>query len=377
MQLPASFAASWESTLIDVGDQRRAQMIAENGTEAVRIAFGLAADAPKAKVKCRGDVGLQFVPRVLLLMSVLSMLAVRSAVLVSCPGLLAFLLHGSLRPRFRTLFNAALTMFTLAVTAGARAAERSAVRHFAALCRDAFAVDGHGAAVGRTVKKWWSALDAPAGTRGCGELRRRFPDHWELTGDAPLGQGSVGDVELARPVGGGAPCAVKVISKIHCARDAAIHEAEIMRPLRHPAVCRLVDTCEDSRNVYLVLEHIDGHELFEEIESISGSANEVRAAQIMRQATAVLRAQREGASMAGSAHGTRLAAASGLRSGAAASRVAGRGRSVNARRRYGSGSSSPSARRRKSGRQGPAFLGACGGPGALDPGWMAAAASGG
>lgn len=123
--------------------------------------------------------------------------------------------------------------------------------------------------------------DGPAGSQGRGA--RRFLDWWELTGDAPLGQGSVGDVELARPVGGGAPCAVKVISKIHCAREAAVQEAEIMRPLRHPAVCRLVDTCEDARNVYLVLEHIDGHELFEEIESISGSANEVRAAQIMRQ----------------------------------------------------------------------------------------------
>eukprot|EP00959_Pyramimonas_sp_CCMP1952_P261358 5464350-Pyramimonas_sp.AAC.1 len=84
-------------------------------------------------------------------MRVLSTLVVRSTVLVSCPGLLAFLLHGPLLPALQDLLQrraqnahaggagdasasppSALVFPTLEVTAGARAAGRSVVRHFVA-----------------------------------------------------------------------------------------------------------------------------------------------------------------------------------------------------------------------------------------------------
>lgn len=118
-------------------------------------------------------------------------------------------------------------------------------------------------------------------TLGSRHKGRRLLDKWEMAGGRPLGEGSVGRVELAHPIGGGAPCAVKLVSKIDRCSEAAIQEAKIMRPLDHPSICRLLDVCDDDSYVYLILEFIDGRDLFGEIEVISRTSDEQRARQIM------------------------------------------------------------------------------------------------
>jgi len=74
----------------------------------------LVAEVLAHSLKYLGAMGLPFLILVVLLTSVLSMLMFRNTVLVSCPGLFTFLLYGSLCPRFRTFFNSAPMMFSLA-----------------------------------------------------------------------------------------------------------------------------------------------------------------------------------------------------------------------------------------------------------------------
>lgn len=85
-----------------------------------------------------------------------------------------------------------------------------------------------------------------------------------------LGEGASGTVWSCtlRTCGGAA--AVKVVPKggrggAEAARHAR-HEAEVLRSLQHPNICKLLDAFEDDRNVYLVLEHVDGGDLFEALE---------------------------------------------------------------------------------------------------------------
>jgi serine/threonine protein kinase len=86
------------------------------------------------------------------------------------------------------------------------------------------------------------------------------------------------------------PCdyAVKIVSKSdHKAARTARHEAECHRQLEHPGVCSFVDVLEDEENVYLVLEYIEGHDLFEEI-AAKGNLDESYAAEVTRQLLEIL-----------------------------------------------------------------------------------------
>jgi len=81
-----------------------------------------------------------------------------------------------------------------------------------------------------------------------------------------LGRGGAGIVRLAQQRGDGALCAVKEVPKAGLGgRGAAMREAKILQTLDHPGICRLLDTFEDDESVHLVLEYIDGRELFNEI----------------------------------------------------------------------------------------------------------------
>jgi serine/threonine protein kinase len=61
-----------------------------------------------------------------------------------------------------------------------------------------------------------------------------------------------------------------------------MREARVLRSLDHDGVCQLLEVCEDESNMYLVLEHIEGHELFDEI-GTNGLGDEQASQEIMRQ----------------------------------------------------------------------------------------------
>jgi calcium-dependent protein kinase len=77
--------------------------------------------------------------------------------------------------------------------------------------------------------------------------------------------------------------AVKTVKKRNFRDEELVRrEVAILRRLDHPCICRLLETFEDKQHIYLVLELIDGRELFDEIAE-QQELNEVRTAGIMQQ----------------------------------------------------------------------------------------------
>lgn len=101
--------------------------------------------------------------------------------------------------------------------------------------------------------------------------------------DRVLGRGAFGIVQTASPRKGGLVSAVKTLAKDnHIVEAMANREIDILRALAHSNICKLLHVCEDPDHIHLVLECIDGHELFDEI--FPGKPmKEPRAACIMRQ----------------------------------------------------------------------------------------------
>ncbi|CAE7339366.1 CPK3 [Symbiodinium sp. CCMP2592] len=64
-------------------------------------------------------------------------------------------------------------------------------------------------------------------------------------------------------------------------------EVELMKSLDHPSICRLLQVYEDPKNLYLVMEHIQGGELFNYVVE-RGQLHEHEAARVMRQIASAL-----------------------------------------------------------------------------------------
>jgi len=102
-----------------------------------------------------------------------------------------------------------------------------------------------------------------------------------------LGEGSFGSVQKAHLRR--APSvtrAIKQVRKRNAKLDMAIHrEVAILRRLDHPNICRVYETFENDDFICLVMECIDGRELFDEINDAIASNNhdEERCAYILRQ----------------------------------------------------------------------------------------------
>jgi len=95
---------------------------------------------------------------------------------------------------------------------------------------------------------------------------RFVADSYDVDSRCPLGQGSAGTIFRGRPHDGGPQRAIKAVPVAgQGSRQAAKNEAHVLRRMNHPCVCKLVDTFEDMCHVYLVLEMIDGCELFDEV----------------------------------------------------------------------------------------------------------------
>uniref|UniRef100_A0A7S1XD48 non-specific serine/threonine protein kinase n=1 Tax=Compsopogon caeruleus TaxID=31354 RepID=A0A7S1XD48_9RHOD len=84
-----------------------------------------------------------------------------------------------------------------------------------------------------------------------------------------IGEGSFGKVKYAEHVGTGEPFAVKVLDKENirrrCLTVQVRREISVMKQLRHKNVVRLHQVLSTIDKVFLVMEHVTGGELFEEI----------------------------------------------------------------------------------------------------------------
>eukprot|EP00928_Gymnodinium_smaydae_P032618 TRINITY_DN23573_c0_g1_i1.p1 TRINITY_DN23573_c0_g1~~TRINITY_DN23573_c0_g1_i1.p1 ORF type:complete len:574 (+),score=92.20 TRINITY_DN23573_c0_g1_i1:94-1722(+) len=111
----------------------------------------------------------------------------------------------------------------------------------------------------RTVRRKNMILDHADGAR-------QLHDVYDIE-EHPLGEGCFGtvfrarlrsDPEIVR--------AVKVVQKINLRAEKVVRkEVKVLRHLDHPRICRLFETFEDDWSIYLVLEFIEGRELFDEL----------------------------------------------------------------------------------------------------------------
>ncbi len=94
-----------------------------------------------------------------------------------------------------------------------------------------------------------------------------------------LGQGSYGQVKKVRHRKLNEIRAMKITNK---KSDSSKIELEILRKISHPNITNIFEIYEDSRKYYIMMEFLQGGELFEAITS-SGSFSELSAAKVMKQ----------------------------------------------------------------------------------------------
>ena len=94
-----------------------------------------------------------------------------------------------------------------------------------------------------------------------------------------LGHGSYGQVKKVRHKQLNEIRALKITSKKTATSKIEIN---ILRKISHPNITNIFEIYEDSRKYYIMMEFLEGGELFEAITS-AGSFNELSAAKIMRQ----------------------------------------------------------------------------------------------
>lgn len=89
--------------------------------------------------------------------------------------------------------------------------------------------------------------------------------------DKILGKGSFGTVYQAIHLPTGIVCVVKVIPKSsQDIRDMALHEAHFGTTVKSDCVCKTFAYTEDLKNVYIIMEYIEGMDLYEFIANKPG-----------------------------------------------------------------------------------------------------------
>jgi len=106
-----------------------------------------------------------------------------------------------------------------------------------------------------------------------------------------VGEGGYGSVFVARDKGvenGRLVAIKKVVKKTEMLAEAIHKEVRVMKELDHPNICRLLESFEDERIIYLVMEYCEGGELFDRIVQ-EKSFDEQNAANIVVQVASALR----------------------------------------------------------------------------------------
>ncbi|KAG1351972.1 hypothetical protein G6F62_002832 [Rhizopus arrhizus] len=111
-------------------------------------------------------------------------------------------------------------------------------------------------------KKQSSPIMSPGNRR-----RKDVGDYWL---GKTLGKGSSGCVKIGIHKMTGEKVAIKIIPKSHLAANASVEKAvkreiAVMKLIKHPNIMSLLDVIDlsDSPNLYLILEYVQGGELFE------------------------------------------------------------------------------------------------------------------
>jgi len=113
---------------------------------------------------------------------------------------------------------------------------------------------------------------------------RCFTDIYEKDNDAlALGEGSFGKVYKAKIKSTGEIVAVKQIDKSNMDRfemQLQITEIELLKVIgSHPYIIKLLDVLEDDKTFFIILEYLDGRDLFEFINR--NFMNEVKSKKIL------------------------------------------------------------------------------------------------
>ena len=81
-----------------------------------------------------------------------------------------------------------------------------------------------------------------------------------------IGTGSYGRVHLVQQKASCNYFALKILSKSKILTENQLnhvkHEKEVLSMLQHPFIVKLVDTCQDESNLYMIMEYVPGGELF-------------------------------------------------------------------------------------------------------------------
>ncbi|KAI9497592.1 kinase-like domain-containing protein [Zychaea mexicana] len=111
---------------------------------------------------------------------------------------------------------------------------------------------------------------SPSNSRPTSPGNRRRKDIGDYWLGKTLGKGSSGRVKLGIHKVSGEKVAIKIISKSHLAANASVERAvkreiAVMKLIHHPNIMSLLDVIDlsDSPNLYLILEYVQGGELFE------------------------------------------------------------------------------------------------------------------
>ncbi|CAI9108212.1 OLC1v1007766C1 [Oldenlandia corymbosa var. corymbosa] len=101
-----------------------------------------------------------------------------------------------------------------------------------------------------------------------------------------LGEGNFGKVKYARNLDSGHPFAIKILEKHRIVdlniTDQIKREIGTLKLLKHPNVVRLHEVLASKSKIYMVLEYVDGGELFERIAS-KGKLSEAQGRRIFQQ----------------------------------------------------------------------------------------------
>ncbi|KAI5651007.1 hypothetical protein M9H77_37012 [Catharanthus roseus] len=101
-----------------------------------------------------------------------------------------------------------------------------------------------------------------------------------------LGEGNFGKVKYARDLNSGQPFAVKILEKNRIfdlkITDQIKREIGTLKLLKHPNVVRLHEVLASKSKIYMVLEYVDGGELFERIAS-KGKFSEAKGRKLFQQ----------------------------------------------------------------------------------------------
>ena len=108
-------------------------------------------------------------------------------------------------------------------------------------------------------------------------LHESLSHYYVILGD--LGHGSYGQVKRVKHLKLGEERAMKIVNK---KSESSHNEIEILRKISHPNISNVFEIFEDSRKYYIMMELLEGGELFDVIIS-QGSFSEADAARIMKQ----------------------------------------------------------------------------------------------